>query len=138
MKNKTERTITRREFAQRAAMLSATASLMPAGVLQGREQAAAPAQTPQTAPKLSEAGQAEADSRYQQILSLYSDRLDDAQKANIKRMCAELQPSLERTRNFKLENGDAPALYLKPLYERDKKPQATSASSPSGASPAKH
>jgi len=139
MKNKAERTITRREFAQRAAMLSATASLIPAEVLQAREQAAAPAsQSSQSAPKLSEAGQAEADSRYQQILSLYSDRLDDAQKANIKRMCAELQPSLERTRNFKLENGDAPALYLKPLYERDKKPQATSASSPSGASPAKH
>ena len=138
MKNKAERIITRREFAQRAAMLSATASLLPAEVLQARVQAAAPAQTPQTTPKLSEAGQAEADSRYQQILSLYSDRLDDAQKANIKRMCAELQPSLERVRNFKLENGDAPALYLKPLYERDKKPQATSATSTSGASPAKH
>jgi hypothetical protein len=139
MKNKGERTITRREFAQRAAMLSATASLLPAEVLQAREQAVAPAaQTSQAAPKLSEAGQAEANSRYQQILSLYSDRLDDAQKANIKRMCTELQPSLERSRNFKLDNGDAPALYLKPLYERDKKPQAPSASSPSGASPAKH
>jgi hypothetical protein len=138
MKNKSERTLTRREFAQRAAMLSATASLMPAEVLQARGQAAAPAQAPQTAPKLSVTGQAEADSRYQQILSLYSDRLDDAQKANIKRMCAELQPSLERVRNFKLENSDAPALYLKPLYERDKKPQAASTASPPGASPAKH
>jgi hypothetical protein len=135
MKNKGERTITRREFAQRAAMLSATASLMPAEVLQAREQATVPAQAPQTAPKLSEAGQAEADSRYQQILTLYSDHLDDAQKANIKRMCAELQPSLERARNFKLENSDVPALYLKPLYERDKKPQP--ASQP-GASPSNH
>jgi hypothetical protein len=139
MKNKDERTITRREFAQRAAMLSATASLLPAEVLQAREQAAAPAlQGSQTAPKLSEAGQAEADSRYQQILSLYSDHLDDTQKANIKRMCAELQPSLERVRNFKLDNGDAPALYLKPLYERDRKPQPASATSPSGTPPAKH
>jgi hypothetical protein len=138
MKNKDDRTITRREFAQRAAMLSATASLMPADVLQASEQAVAPAQTPQSGPKLSEAGQTEADSRYQQILSLYSDHLDEAQKANIKRMCAELQPSLERVRNFKLDNSDAPALYLKPLYERDKKPQAASATSPAGASPAKH
>jgi len=138
MKNKDERTITRREFAQRAAMLSATASLLPAEVLQAREQATAPAQAAQAAPKLSEAGQAEADSRYHQILSLYSDYLDDGQKANIKRMCAELQPSLERARNFKLDNSDAPALYLKPLYERDKKPPATSPTSPSGGSPAKH
>ena len=135
MKNKGERTITRREFAQRAAMLSATASLLPAQVLEARKQAAGPAQTPQTAPKLTEAGQAEAESRYQQILSLYSDHLDETQKANIKRMCAELQPSLERARSFKLDNSDAPALYLKPLYERDKKPQAPTQT---GASPAKH
>ena len=138
MKNKGERTITRREFAQRAAMLSATASLMSTEVLHAREQTAAPAQTPQAARKLSDAAQAEADSRYQQILSLYSDRLDETQKTNIKRMCAELQPSLERARNFKMENSDAPALYLKPLYERDKKPQGASATSQPGASPAKH
>jgi hypothetical protein len=137
MKTKNERTISRREFAQRAAMLSTAASLVPVEVLQGRPQAAATSpQTTQSAPKLSDAGQAEADSRYQQILALYSNRLDDTQKANIKRMCAELQPSLERIRNFKLENSDAPALYLRPLVERDKKPQP--ASPQAGASPAKH
>jgi hypothetical protein len=37
-------------------------------------------------------------------------------------MCVDLQPTLEKVRNFKLENGNAPALYLKPLVERDKKP----------------
>lgn len=125
MKNKNGRTLSRREFAQRAAMLSATASLVPTEVILSKSQAATAPQSPQAAPKLTDAGQAEADSRYQQILSLYSERLDDEQKANIKRMCAELQPSLERIRGFKLENGDAPALYLKPLVEREKKPQAS-------------
>lgn len=134
MKNKNARTLSRREFAQRAAMLSATASLVPSEVILPKSQAAPAPQATQSAPKLTDAGQAEADSRYQQILSLYSDRLDDAQKANIKRMCTELQPSLERIRGFKLENGDSPALYLKPLVEREKKPQtAPSAAKPNAA-----
>jgi hypothetical protein len=137
MKNKFERTLSRREFAQRAAMLSATASLLPAEVIRPSAAAAAePPQPAQDAPKLTTAGQAEADSRYQHIVALYGDRLDDTQKANVKRMCAELQPSIERVRTFKLENGDAPALYLKPLVERDKHPQPVSNPKP-GTSPAK-
>jgi hypothetical protein len=126
MKNKNPRTLSRREFAQRAAMLSATASLVPAEVMLPKAPAAPASQTPPTTAKLTEAGQAEAEARYQQILSLYSERLDDAQKVNIKRMCAELQPALERIRSFSLENGDAPALYLKPLVEREKKPAGDS------------
>jgi hypothetical protein len=138
MKNKSGRTLSRREFAQRAAMLSATASLVPAEVIRPQAPpAVAPPQTAPTAPKLTNAGQAEAESRYQQILSLYSDHLDDTQKANIKRMCDELQPSLERIRNFPLQNGDAPALYLKPLVERDRKPQPVPATSKPGTSPVK-
>jgi hypothetical protein len=137
MKNKTEQTFSRREFAQRAAMLSATASLVPTEVIRSQAPPAAVPQAAPSAPKLTNSGQAEANSRYQQILSLYSDRLDDAQKANIKRMCDELQPSLERIRNFPLQNGDAPALYLKPLVERDKKPQPAAPNSKLGASPAK-
>ena len=123
MKNKLERTLSRREFAQRAAVLSATVSLAPSEFIPRTSQSSSPSsQAAQNAPKLTDSAQAEADSRYQQILALYSNHLDDTQKANIKRMCAELQPSLERIRNFKLENGDAPALYLKPLVEREKKP----------------
>jgi hypothetical protein len=99
---------------------------VPAEVMLPKASATPAAQTPQTPPKLTEAGQAEADTRYQQILSLYSDRLDEAQKSNIKRMCAQLQPSLERIRSSNLENGDAPALYLKPLVEREKKPTGNS------------
>ena len=135
MKTKTERTISRREFAQRAAVLSATAPFVPTEMIRPDISGDLASQAVQIAPKLTAAGQAEADSRYQQVLSLYSDRLDDAQKSNIKRMCAELQPSLERIRSSKLQNSDAPSLFLKPIYERDRKPQA-SISKP-GSSPAK-
>lgn len=126
MKNKNATTLSRREFAQRVAMLSATASLVPAEVMLPKASATPAPQAQQPTPKLTEAGQAEAEARYQQIVSLYSDRLDEAQKSKIKRMCAELQPSLERIRSFNLENGDAPALYLKPLVEREKKPAGNS------------
>lgn len=135
MKNKMERTLSRREFAQRAAVLSATVPFVSSEVILPPTPADLLPQPSQTAPKLTAAGQAEADSRYQQILSLYSDHLDDTQKANIKRMCAELQPSLERIRSFKLENSDVPALYLKPLYERDRKP--SSPNSKTATSPSK-
>ncbi len=133
---KSERTLTRREFAQRAAVLSATATLVPAAGIVVPPGVAATAQTQAEGPKLSDASQAEAESRYQQILSLYSNRLDDAQKAAAKRMCVELQPVLERVRGYALENGDAPALYLKPLVERAKKPQPAAKPQP-GAAPKK-
>jgi len=134
MNKKNGRLLSRRQFAQRAAMLSATASFVPAEVILPGASAASPAQDTQNSPKLSPEGQLEAESRYQQILSLYGSRFDDEQKTNLKRMCAELQPSLENIRNFKLENGDAPALYLKPLVEREKKPQPSAKSQPAPGS----
>jgi hypothetical protein len=133
MTSKPERTISRREFAQRAAMLSATASLVPAGVI-AQSGTVVPAQNPAEGPKLDDAGQAEVESRCQQILSLYSNRLDDAQKADVKRLCAEMQPMLERVRGYALENGQAPALYLKPLVERPKKPRSAAKPQPGATS----
>lgn len=133
MKNKNRQLLSRREFAQHAALLSATASLVPAEAILP---AAAAASGAQSAAKLSAAGQAEADSRYQQIENLFGSRFDEAQKSRLKTMCAELQPSLERIRTFALENGDAPALYLKPLVERPKKPQVPP-KAPSSAAPKK-
>jgi hypothetical protein len=133
MNKKTGQLLSRREFAQRAAVLSATASLVSPEMILPAPPPADAAQT-QAGPKLTVEGQAEADSRYQQILTLYGARLDEEQKTNIKRMCAELQPVLERVRSYKLENGDAPALYLKPLVEREKKPQAPAKSQPASSS----
>ena len=129
MKEKNRRVLSRREFARRAALLSATATLATAETVFIPE---AISQSGPAAPKLSEPSQAEAESRYQQIMGLYRGRFDEAQKSDLKRMCAELQPSLDRIREYALQNGDAPALYLKPLVERDKKLQ------PASAATAKH
>jgi hypothetical protein len=118
--------ISRRQFARRAALLSASVTVAPAEAFLP---ATSSAQAQQSGTQLSPESQLEADSRYQQVLSLYGDRLDDAQKANIKKMCADLQPALERIRKFELQNGDAPALYLKPLVEREKKSPPAAATS---------
>ena len=123
--------LSRREFARRAAILSATASLAPAEAILAN---AAAAQGTPSASTLTAEGQAESESRFQQILALQGTRLNEDQKANLKRMCEELQPALERIRKFPLENGNAPALYLKPLVERQKKNPPTPKTQPGGNS----
>ena len=125
--------ISRREFARRAAFVSAAASLAPSRLLSSEPVAAGlPAQQPANAPKLTPEGQAEVESRIQSILARYGNRLSDAQKADIRRLATEAQPPLDRLRAFATENGDGPGLYLKPLMEREKKPALT----PAAAEPA--
>jgi hypothetical protein len=119
---RTGSSFSRRQFGRRAAVASAALALAPAEGLFPNSAA----QTLPDSPNLSAEGQAEADSRYQQIVALYGTRFSDEQKANLKKMCAQLQPALEKIRKFSLENGNAPALYLKPIVERDRKPQVTS------------
>ena len=115
--------ISRREFARRAAFVSAAASLSPASLLTAESAAAAlpPLQTP-SAPKLSAQSQAEADSRIQAVFAQYGSRLSDAQKTDLRRLTTEGQAVLDRLRAYGTENGDGPGLYLKPLIEREKKP----------------
>ena len=134
--------ISRREFARRAALASAVATLAPSGAMTTPEApldkhatvAAAdrggpfsdPASNaPQQAsdlPKLSPEGHAEVEARIQSIFSQYSARLSDAQKTDVRRLCNLAQPPLDRLRAYALANGDGPALYLKPLVEREKNP----------------
>jgi len=120
--------ISRREFARRAAIASAAASIAPAAALATPAAhavpAAPPAQPPQAAdmPKLSPEGHAEVEARVQSILSQYGSRFSDAQKTDLRRLCALAQPPLDRLRAYALENGDGPGLYLKPLLEREKNP----------------
>jgi hypothetical protein len=116
--------ITRREFARRAAIVSAV-SVVPPGKfsLDSAVRGPLPQQSPD-APRLSPESQAEADARYEAILSLYRSRFSDTQKADLYRLCLLAQPSLDRLRIYPIENGDGPALYLKPLLEREKKPEA--------------
>lgn len=117
--------ISRREFARRAALVSAAASLSPGGLLSNSATAAVPADgTPQAAkgPKLSPESQAEMDSRLQTIFEQYGSRLNDAQKADLRRLAAEGQAALDRLRAYPTDNGDSPSLYLKPLIEHERKP----------------
>jgi hypothetical protein len=123
MDTKNSSAISRREFARRAAFVSAAASLSPAGLLTAETAAAAvpPLQTP-SAPKLSAESQAEAESRIKAVFAQYGSRLNDEQKADLRRLANEGQAVLDRLRAYPTENGDGPGLYLKPLVEREKKP----------------
>jgi hypothetical protein len=94
------------------------------GLLAQSTTAAPASQDAAKLPKLSAEGQAEAEARVQTILSRYGSRFSEAQKADIRRLCILAQPPLERLRAYALKNGDGPALYLKPLVEREKKPAA--------------
>ena len=133
MNESSKNAISRRQFARRAALLSASASLVPAGNMFGESLQTPPAsQTAPAHPNLSAESQAEAEARYQQILSQYGSRFSAEEKASLREMNLVTQESLDKVRAFALQNGDAPALYLKPLVEREKKP-----AQPPVAAPAK-
>lgn len=118
--------ISRREFARRAALVSAAGALKPLDSVISPESGShfdPPQETP-GAPKLSGESRAEAEARYEAIIKEYGDRFSGDQKKDLRRLCYIQQPQLERLRVFAVHNGDSPALYLKPLVERDKKPAA--------------
>lgn len=118
--------ISRREFARRAAIVSAAGALRPFDSVISPESGAhvdAP-QEPPGAPKISGESRAEAEARYEAIIKEYGDRFSGDQKKDLRRLCYIQQPQLERLRAFAVQNDDSPALYLKPLVERDKKPAA--------------
>ncbi len=123
MGNRNDSAISRREFARRAAFVSAAASLAPSNFITSESLAAPlPPQQPSNTPKLSPEGLAEVESRIQTIFAQYGGRLSDAQKTDVRRLATEAQSSLDRLRAFATDNGDGPGLYLKPLIEREKKP----------------
>ncbi|HXT23523.1 MAG TPA: hypothetical protein VN749_01705 [Candidatus Eisenbacteria bacterium] len=118
--------LSRREFARQAALgtAAASASFIPFSEAQLASATTRPAQLPADAAKLSLQSQAEADFRYQSIVAQYPDRFSDVQKAELKRLCFAVQPQLDRLRAWPVANSDQPALYLKPLVEREKKSNA--------------
>jgi len=123
--------ISRRQFARRAALFSATATMVPGASVFSAPAPAAPAQElPAPHPSLSPESQTEADARLQQILAQYGSRFSDDEKKSLQQLNLMLQQGLDRVRAFPFENGDAPALYLKPLVEREKKKPETPAASP--------
>ena len=155
MKRSDDKPLSRREFARRAA-LGTAAVIAPAPLVYPErtegtrrvypEHAVSEgplldsAQEPPAAAKLSPQSRAEAEARHQAILTQYPDRFSDAQKADLKRLCFVLQPQLDSLRAWTVGNSDQPALYLKPLVEREKKtnapPNLKAASSQPAAAPA--
>jgi hypothetical protein len=134
--------LSRRAFARRAALATAISPLA-AWAPAPASLATTPTSTPPTpatpppqstaAPQFSAASQAEADARAQSILAQYASRLSDAQQADIRRLAVLAQSPLDRLRAYHLENSDGPALYLKPLVEREKKPAAPASAAKSTA-----
>jgi hypothetical protein len=121
MNGKNGSPISRREFARRAAIVSAV-SMVPTSTLPAHRSAEDPSldQSSDT-PSLSTESKAEAEARYQTILGVYGSRFSDTQKSDLRRLCFAAQPSVDHLRAYTIENGDGPALYLKPLVEREKK-----------------
>jgi hypothetical protein len=122
--------ITRREFALRAAIASAATTLSPA-ILVSVAAASPDTETPfaflqdfPDKPNPSPEGMIELEARSQLVFARYGKRLSDEQKVDIRRLQRLLQPQLESLRAFSLSNGDSPALYLKPLLEREQPPAA--------------
>jgi hypothetical protein len=135
MDNQKNHAISRREFARRAAMVSA-ATLAPGNLLSANVvPAVLQTQQPANSPDLSPESQTEVESRIQAILSEYGGRFSDAQKTDLRRLCKEAQPVLDRLRAYPTENGDGPALYLRPLMEREKKPSPMTAPTKPAAAP---
>lgn len=128
----------RREFARRAALLSigaplAAASPLPAvGVSTTPDDQQLP-KLPPNFPKLSDQSRAEVEARYEAIVKQYSGRFNDQQKAELRRLSFLAQPALDNLRSYTIHNGDSPALYLKPLVEREKKPAKPASPSPAAA-----
>ena len=135
---KTEKALSRREFARKAALGSAAALLPLPDVLPSSVATSTPDFTGQDAAggaKLSAQSQAEAESRHQAILAQYPDRFSEAQKADLKRLSVLLQPSLDHLRAYEIKNSDLPGLYLKPLVDREKKPAVVTSAPKGGSAP---
>jgi hypothetical protein len=138
MGTKNGSTISRREFARRAAFVSAAASLSPAGLLSANSgAAAAPALQSANSPKLSAESQAEMESRLKAIFAEYGNRLSNAQKDDLKRLAHDSQQMLDRLRAYPAANEDSPGLYLKPLIERERKPTTKPAAAKPAVTPKK-
>ncbi|HXZ20657.1 MAG TPA: hypothetical protein VEG63_11955 [Candidatus Acidoferrales bacterium] len=134
--------LSRREFARGATVAAAAIATIPGGVLNtaaiaashGVSAAELPQQTAGEKPKLSAEAVAEAEAKVSEILRRYGDKLDESQKADIRRLVRETQAGLEALRAFPLENSDEPATVLHLVGGAI--PVRRSAASPAPAKPA--
>ena len=135
MKENKNHKLSRRAFARRATLLSATAAIVPAGIRLPLQAFPGPSPSAQSADlaKLSSAGQAEADARFQLVLSRYSNRLNEEEKQRTQALCYSLQTTLEQVRAYPIKNGDVPALFLRPLIEQENKLKTAPAKIPAAS-----
>jgi hypothetical protein len=114
--NKEDTGLSRRQFAKTAALTTA-AALVPLELVAQETPApttaAKPPEKPPTAPKLSEASQAEADLAYQTVMRKYGSRFSEDQKKEIKRLIDAQQQTLDKLRAYSVSNSDQPATVLK-------------------------
>jgi hypothetical protein len=119
-------TLSRREFARGATIVAIAASISPQIGAQEQKPSTAPvppkpeAPSPgQGEPKLSAAARAEADAKIQNIFRKYGDRLNEEQKADVRKSMLSTQEALEKLRAFPLENWDEPATVFRPLTGKE-------------------
>jgi len=108
--------VTRRGFALGAAA-AAAAALLPSDTLAHSVHM----QQPSAMAKLSPESQAEVEMKFNAIVRRHGSRLNDVQKADIRRILAEGQEGLEKMRAFALGNGDQPATVFRTRREREGK-----------------
>jgi hypothetical protein len=126
----------RRDFARKAAIFSAAAPFAAAAGADSPPLAAdEQPKLPTDFPKLSDQSRTEVEERYQTILKQYGKRLSTEQKTDVRRLCFLAQPPLDHLREYSIKNGDAPALYLKPSVDREKKPARSATAAPAAKRP---
>ena len=116
--------VDRRRFTLGAAAAAAGALISPSEALQqaGAKPADTEAKKIQAAlAKLSPAAQAEVEAKVSSVFRKYGSRLNEEQKADIRRILAETQEGLEKLRAFPLDNGDQPITVFKVQSEGGKK-----------------
>lgn len=111
--------ISRRDFSIRLAGIAGIA--VSAGhepLLEAQESAAKPAASTASSPPAVEAGlsqseQAEVESRYQNLIRVWGERLSDEQHERVHRVLVANARMMQPMRAFQLENGDPPAEVLR-------------------------
>jgi hypothetical protein len=134
--------VSRREFGRRVA-LAAGAGIVAADLAAGadptlhahgghRESLDRSGQTP---PNLSEAGRVRFDSMWENVLRKHGDRLDDDQKARMRKIITNNVKLLEAVYAVALTNGDTPATTLRLLDGQRPSPTHAPSSAPRAGAP---
>ena len=118
--------LSRRQFARGATLAALAASVPVALDAQQKEAPTAPVPPKRAAaasgghePQLSPAARAEAEAKIQNLLRKYGDRLNDQQKAEVRKSILQGQESLEKLRAFPLDNSDEPATVFRSLSGKE-------------------